>query len=156
VFNPTPEDFLNGVRVFVHLQTNDTTNIVFNATGTNASGVPFIDSRTPLPAGGQVDVLIQYYVPNPRSVPTVTLTAEPLPFATPPVPQPKVTSVTQTSGAVAIEFTTVRNCVYYLQSSDDLVHWTTIPGLMRGTGDRMQCTDAPGVSRRFYRAIAIR
>jgi hypothetical protein len=155
VSNSTPNDLLGGVRIFAHLPTNDTTNVVWNATG-KTNGIPFIDSLTPLLAGGYVDVLIQYYVPNPRSVPTVTLTAEPIPFTPPPVPRPRVVSVSQNGNATTIEFTTVRNCLYYLQSSEDLVHWITVSGLMHGTGERMQCTDSPGRSRQFYRTIAIR
>src|SRR6185295_13560501 len=156
VFNPTPNDFPNGVRVFVRLATNDTTNVVWNANGTNSSGVPFIDVHTPLLSGGHVDLLIQYYVPNARSVPMATLTVEPLPFVAPPIIQAKVMSVAQAGGATTIEFTTAQNCVYYLQGSADLVHWNTLSGPIRGTGSAVRCTEANSGSRRFYRAIAIR
>ncbi len=155
VVNPTPEDFLAGVRVFVHLAPGNTSNRVWNATGTN-NGVPYVDSRTPLPSGGVItNLLIQYYVPDAASLPVVTLTAEPLPFVAAPLPQPRVTNLSQSAGRVTVEFTTVARYLYYLQSSDDLVHWTTIPGVIRGTGGLMRCPGSAGVASRFYRAVVV-
>jgi hypothetical protein len=155
VNNPTPQDFVNGVRVFVHLPPAITNIVsVWNATGTNANGLPYVDSDTPVPSGSSSIVLIQYYAPTVREFPTnVVLTAEPLGFAPAPLARPTVTSISQSSIGTTVEFTTAKKCMYYLQCSDDLVHWSTVPGLINGNGSQMQCTDAGSIPHRFYRVM---
>jgi hypothetical protein len=158
VSNPTPNDFVNGVRVFVDVDPPfEAPDRVWNATGTNASGVAFVDSRTPVPSGSNVIVLIQYYVTFPRVVPTsITLSAEPLEFSAPAIPQPKVMSVLPGPGGAVIEFTTDKHCTYYLQYSDDLVRWTTLPGLRQGDGNPARTQDPGSLPCRFYRVIVVR
>ncbi|HWN93391.1 MAG TPA: hypothetical protein VNT99_00020, partial [Methylomirabilota bacterium] len=78
------------------------------------------------------------------------------PFGPPPLAAARVTSIARTPGNVTVEFTTAPRCLYYLQWSDDLVHWTTIPGVIRGTGGLMRCVESGNVPRRFYRTMVIR
>ena len=152
VINPTPISFLNGVRLLI--TGLDETNTVYNATGTNA-GVPCIDIRQPLPSGGHVDVLIQYYVPNPRSVPTPTLIAEPLPFETPATPAPVVSMAGRAEGGIVLEFRTASNRLYCLQASEDFVRWNTLSGVIQGTGGKVQRTNSLSGPLRFFRVVML-
>jgi hypothetical protein len=154
ISNPTPTDFPNGMRLFVNLGI-DTTNKVWNATGTNALGVRYIDTLTPLPAGGHLDVLVQYYVPNNRVVPSPVLTAVPLPFVESAAPRPQITKITPVQTGTTVQFTTVNRGLYYLQCSEDLIHWITMPGLVHGTGAVAQCPDPAPVNKRFYRVMKL-
>ncbi len=161
ISNPTPEDFPNGMRLFVSLGL-DTTNKVWNATGTNALGVRYIDTSIPLLAGGHLDVLVQYYVPNTRVVPSPVLTAAPLPpsaakfsLSSRLAPPVRVTRITLLPLGAQMEFTTTPQGLYFLQCSEDLVHWTTMPGLIHGTGGPVQCQDTASVAKRFYRVIKL-
>ncbi|HKQ40496.1 MAG TPA: Ig-like domain-containing protein, partial [Verrucomicrobiae bacterium] len=65
ITNPTPVDF-PGVRLWVmDVRTGAT---VWNATG-QVTGVPYVDVLTKVPAGGSVQVLIEYYTPDIRVAP---------------------------------------------------------------------------------------
>jgi len=152
ISNSTPQSFPNGVRLLI--KGLDTTNRVYNATGTNA-GIPYIDVRTPLPSQGFVDVLVQYYIPNPRSVPSPLLVAEPLPFTVPMAGPPTLVIAGATEEALVLRFTTVAGRLYYLQSSDDFVNWAAVPGLINGTGGEMQCTPALGAGKKFFRVLLL-
>ncbi len=151
ISNPTPQDFLAGVRLFVSLG-NDTTNRVWNATGTNKLGVSYIDVHTPAASGSFIDVLVQYYVPNVRAVPVVQLSAEPLPFVKPVPPAPTLIASGSSAGA-PFRFNTVRGQLYLIEWSEDLAQWRTLPGLITGSG-APAVVNAAGANRcRFYRVL---
>ena len=152
ISNPTPRSFPNGVRLFI--TGLDSTNRVYNAMGTN-NGIPYIDVLQALPSGGFVDVLIQYYVPNGRSVPNPTLIAQPLPFTIPPVPPPVLSIAGKNGTNLILRFTAATNCLYYVQSSADLANWSTVPGLMQGAGTPTQCTNSLSGGRRFFRVLLL-
>lgn len=65
ITNPTPVDF-PAIRLWImDVRTGAT---VWNATG-QVSGVPYIDVLTIVPAGGSVQVLVEYYTPDVRVAP---------------------------------------------------------------------------------------
>jgi uncharacterized repeat protein (TIGR01451 family) len=152
ISNATSETWLNGVRLFV--LNLDSTNRVYNFTGTNANGTPFLDATSPVPPGGLVTIVVQYYVPNPRSVPNPTLVATPLPFAKSVAP--KIMHVDPASdGTLDVHFTSQQGRFYFLQYSDDLIRWTTDPIRMTGTGPLTIVPAHKAGAKCFYRVLLI-
>ncbi len=152
ILNVTAQSFPNGTRLFI-ANVNDGTNQVWRPTGTNSVGVPYIDAPAALSSGGIANLIVQYYVAG-FSVPTPVLVAEPLPFSVPQPPRP-VLAVSRREGIdMLTEFTTVSNRLYYTQSSSDLTHWITLPGLMFGTGDSVQRTNLI-TSTQFWRVLML-
>lgn len=153
VINPTTDPWPNGVRIYI--TDLDTTNRVWNATGTN-NGVPYIESTALVPAGGSQDFLIQYYVPNPRTVPTNTLTAVPNPA---PAEAPAVLALDKafplTNGKFCVEFASQGQRIYFIQCSHDLQHWKTISSPIVGTGQRIQWIHDGAEVKCFYRAVRV-
>ena len=152
IANPTPQSFPNGVRLII--KGLDTTNRVYNATGTNG-GFPCIEVLTPLPSQGYLDVLVQYYVPNPRTVPNPQLVAEPRPFTVPVAGAPTLVLAGAATNALTLRFATVVGRLYYLQSSEDFVTWIAVPGLIQGTGGVIQCTPELGAGKKFFRVLLL-
>ncbi|HMJ89222.1 MAG TPA: HYR domain-containing protein, partial [Candidatus Acidoferrum sp.] len=151
VWNLTAETWPNGVRVFVDI---DTTNKVWNATGTNSLGVPYLDKVVPIPAGGTVEVLVQYYVPDVRSVPKPNIVAVPLPYVKAAPVAPKILALK--SGAQCdVTFETTSGQWYFLQRSEDLKTWTTDPTPIHGTGAACQWPQNNTVPLRFYRVLLV-
>ncbi|HEY0548048.1 MAG TPA: Ig-like domain-containing protein, partial [Verrucomicrobiae bacterium] len=129
ISNATSETWLTGVRLRV--LNLDSTNRVYNFTGIEANGTPCLDATSPVPPGSLLTMVVQYYVPNPRSVPNPTLVATPLPFAKSVAP--KIMQVNPApDGTLRVHFTSQQGRFYFLQSSDDLVRWTTDPIRMTG------------------------
>jgi len=65
VTNPTPFMF-QGIRLWImNVRTGAT---VWNATG-RVEGVPYIEAPIPVPAGGSIDIKIEYYTPDVRVPP---------------------------------------------------------------------------------------
>ena len=152
IANPTPQSFPNGVRLII--KGLDTTNRVYNATGTNG-GFPYINVLTPLPSQGYLDVLVQYYVPNPRTVPNPQLVAEPRPFTVPVAGAPTLVVAGQSTNALTLRFSSVAGRLYYLQSSEDFTTWSAVPGLIQGTGGVIQCTPNLGAGHKFFRVLLL-
>lgn len=153
ISNRTSETWANGVRLFV--QNLDTTNRVWNATGTNA-GVPYLDRIVSVPPGGSTTLTVQYYVPNARTVPNPTLVAIPFPTSQAPteapVVAPRITRIHRMADGVEVHFTTQNARFYFLQSSEDLVHWTSSSVPIAGTGDEVVSPQSC-VGNRFYRVL---
>jgi hypothetical protein len=103
---------------------------------------------------GLVTLVVQYYVPNPRVVPNPILVATPLPF--PQSLAPKIVQLAPAAdGTLQIRFTTQDARYYFIQYSEDLVHWKTGPTRMLGTG---AISIAPGTKaggKCFYRVLLI-
>ncbi len=150
VSNRTSETWANGVRLFV--QNLDTTNRVWNPTGTNA-GVPYLDNVVSVPPGGSTVITVQYYVPNPRITPNPTLVATPRPFSTPTV-VPRITSIRRADEGFEIQFTTQSSRFYFVQSSEDLIRWTTQPTPIAGTGG-VVVSPQGSVAHRFFRVLLV-
>jgi uncharacterized repeat protein (TIGR01451 family) len=153
VTNPTPFPWPNGLRIYI--SDVDATNRVWNATGTN-NGLPYVEKTAFVAAGGSQDFLIQYYVPNPRVTPTSTLTAVPNPAGA------ESTSVLRleralplTNGQFCVEFLSRKDRLYYVQRTEDHLRWSTVGGLIVGTGQRIQQFDGGVGSKRFYRVVCL-
>jgi hypothetical protein len=152
VTNPSPASYPGGVRIYI---TGLATNArVFNATGTNG-GKPYIDVHLPLGPGGSVTALIQYYVPNPRVTPEPVLYADPLPFEELPGPPARIDlTVLRRDTNALVRFNALRDHIYYLQASSNLVDWTTLPRPILG-GGMCQSTNSVQGSRRFFRVLQL-
>jgi hypothetical protein len=153
VLNPTPSPWPNGLRIYI--SDLGTTNQVWNADGTN-NGLPYLEDTSFVPAGGSVDFLIQYYVPNPRVVPMVTLTAVPNP-APPAAPAPLALdkALPLTNGKFCVEFASQDQRIYFIQCSYDLQHWTTVSSPIVGNGQRIKWFDNAAQGKCFYRAVCV-
>jgi len=149
VTNRSTETWLNGLRLFV---TNlDPTNQVWNRTGTT-NGVPYIDKTNAVPPGGTLQILVQYYVPNPRVVPNPTLVAIPKPFAR-PIVVPVITLITTEGGGIS--FTSQPERFYFIQFTEDFTTWKTDPEAMSGTGGLLISPQSRTAPMRFYRVLLI-
>jgi hypothetical protein len=151
ISNPTPRGFPNGMRLFIAI---DTTNRVYNATGTNGPGMYYIDALQSLPSGTHIDVLVQYYLPDTRSVPNPILRAEPLPFTIPSTPAPQLAYGRTADGRLVLQFGAATNRLYYIQSTTNFSEWKTYPGLISGPG-AVQWTNQPAITHEFYRALLL-
>jgi len=162
VFNRSALDF-KAVRVVVHgLQPHAR---VFNATGTNDAGEPYIEYNHPLAPGAFVDLTIEYFVSD-RSIPSGTLTFEAVESPPPFDPAGTVQEITRSlrlaDGSYLIDFATSAGRTYYLQYSADLIDWRTARPPVSGSGGGMQWVDNgppkteihPSTqSTRFYRVL---
>ena len=152
ISNGTSQTWLNGVRLRV--RNLDSTNRVYNFTAMESDGTPALDSINPIPPGGLLTLVVQYYVPNPRSVPKPLLIATPLPFSNALVP--KITQLTPSSdGTLRVYFTSQDGRFYFLQYSDDLVRWTTDPIHRTGSGAMTIVPAQKTGAKCFYRVFLI-
>ena len=150
VSNRTSETWANGVRLFV--RNMDTTNKVYNATGTNG-GVPYLDKIVPVPAGQSTTFLVQYYVPMPRTIPTPNLIATPLPFSN-PAATPQLTRISPAAnGLLQIEFTAQSGRFYFIQHSEDFSRWVTDPAPVKAASSTAHALQSNRGGNRFYRVM---
>jgi alpha-tubulin suppressor-like RCC1 family protein len=130
------------VRLIIHGLTPDAT--VYNASGTNSQGQPYVQYNQTLEPGAAIDMTIEYHVPS-RSIPTTTLTGEVVPAAMPPSPVGAAQAVTRSlrleDKSYLIDFRTLINRTYYIQYSGDLVSWKTAYPAVIGTGNGLQWVD---------------
>ena len=70
-------------------------------------------------------------------------------------PAPVLSPVVKVSGGVLLKFTAANERLYYLQSSTNLVTWTTLPGLIQGTGGMVSSTNATSGGLGFFRALLL-
>jgi VCBS repeat-containing protein len=136
VLNPTYNAY-PAVRVFVGNLAPEVR--LFNISGV-LNGVPYVQSNFPVPPGGYVDIIVQYYstggvLPNP------TLYAEIVPVeegggavAVGGAAQPIRTGKMLPNGTFQLEFGTQSNRVYAVQYSTDLKTWSTTPNAVAGNG----------------------
>ncbi len=162
ISNPS-QKAIDGVRVLV---TNLRPGVaLFNSSG-KTNGISFVQTLLPIPAGGSVDLRIEYYVPNSQA-PDPTLAMEVVPPAE-PVPAPSGTFVPVTrrlrmeDGSFLIEFNSVAGRLYFVTYSEDMTTWKTAWPTIIGTGTRSQWVDngpprteclPPAAGSRFYRVV---
>lgn len=163
---------LAAVRVTVHLSAADLAAhiIVYNASGTNSAGEPYLQYNYPLPPGGNVTFTAEYYSTDRVTVPHPTFTVElvtPELLVAPPgaiqaLLRPPV--VLPLDNALLLDFLTVSGATYYILYKDDLssTNWQVAQPPVAGTGYDMQWVDdgppktasPPGsVSQRYYQVL---
>ncbi|MCW5555189.1 MAG: Ig-like domain-containing protein [Verrucomicrobiae bacterium] len=139
---------------------------VYQASGTNASAVPYISYRQPLTPGSNVVLRIEYYSVDRSPPQPAVMMAEAL---SSPSPHPvtgtpfDVKAIRPlTDGAVLIEFETVPGLKYVVEYSENLVSWKqSLPPIV-APGRRLHWIDAgppktesaPGVTR-YYRVLCL-
>jgi uncharacterized repeat protein (TIGR01451 family) len=162
VMNPTPLDY-EAIRVLITDLTPDVT--VYNRSGMT-NGIPYVQPAASVPAGGSVDVIIEYYIPS-RIPPNPTLSVELVQSSLPPeAPPGQMTQITRSlrleNHTFLLEWNSLRGRTYFIQYSDDMHTWKTVMPPVTGTGTRHQWidngppkTDAFPVETvcRFYRLI---
>ena len=168
ITNPTASTF-DALRLWIALDTNSLAHNVrvWNATGTS-NGVPFVLYNQPLPPGQSVDLSIEYYIPDRRTMPNPVFTVELIPASTPTDPTGTVLEVDRalrlTDGTFWVEFSTLSNRVYYLQYGGDVSAWKTALPAVPGTGHRVSWRDAgppktesapQSANNRFYRILLL-
>ncbi len=137
VDNPTPYP-ITAARVLVSgLPPNVR---VFNASGTNQTGVPFVQYNREVPARSSVLLTIEYLTPLVQTIQS-TLTGEIVPIAPPPAPAAgELIQIKRMSkfpdGRVLLTFDSIIGRVYSIEYSEDLELWkTSYPGIKAvGTG----------------------
>jgi hypothetical protein len=138
---------------------------VYNASGTNAQGQPYIQYNQPLAAGASIDLTVEYFVPR-RSVPSATLTLEVVSPVQPGEPTGTAQAITRSlrlgDGSYLIDFRTLAGRTYYPQYSSDLASWRSAFPPVVGTGSGIQWVDHgppkteshPNTqTNRFYRVL---
>jgi VCBS repeat-containing protein len=151
ISNRTSTAWPNGVRLAI--LNLDATNRVWNPTGTN-NGAPYIDKIVSIPPGGSTIITVQYYVPNPRTIPNPTLVATPRPF-TVPTTVPVLSRITRTEGGVNLHFPTQSGRFYFLQGTENFAQWTTLPAAIAGTGGVVVVPQPAAQAHLFYRLLLV-
>jgi hypothetical protein len=164
VYNPSYFS-LTGVMVLVDdLPPNAS---LFNANGA-IDGVGYVLSRSPIPAGGSIEMTLEYYVPT-SDYPDPTLSAQ---LDVSPqtvlqlegVQQPVDRGVMLTDRTFMLEFSTQPDRAYVVEYTSDLNHWKGATPVLVGDGAKRQWIDSgqpktdsfPGdAPQRFYRLILL-
>jgi hypothetical protein len=163
---------VQGVRIWFHDLGVDSKGYairVYNATGTS-NGVPYIDYNAPLVPGGQpVNLTVEYYIADRKTVPQPRLVVEFPGLQTFEVPEGTALSATFQiiNGNGVMEFSTLAGQIYYVQYAEDAGGtggWKTALPAITGTGGVVQWIDngppktesAPSeVPSRFYRVLLV-
>jgi hypothetical protein len=144
---------LAAVRVTIHLSVADLAAhiIVYNASGTNAAGDPYLQYNYPVLPGSPLTFTAEYYSPNRVSVPHPTFTVElvsPVILVAPPgtvqpVARPPV--VLAPDHAFLIDFQSVKGATYYILYTDSVnlrsAAWNVAQPPIIGTGYDVQWVD---------------
>jgi len=142
--------------------------VFWNAHG-NANGVPFVEQNRTLPAGGFVDLRLEYRIPGrePDGTPQYSVeSAVPsdLPSSPPSAPFALSPKVQLPDRSFLLEFSSLSNRQYLIEYSYDLTNWTASTPAVRGNGSRVQWLDygpprtdtAPKErTNRFYRVFLL-
>jgi N-acetylneuraminic acid mutarotase len=143
---------LAAVRVTIHLSAADLNAhiIVYNASGANSAGEPYLQYNYPVPPGGHVTFTAEYYSPDRVTVPHPTFTVElvtPETLTTPPPGTPEAVSrppvVLAPDNALLLDFATEAGATYYILYKDDLAstNWNVAQPPVMGTGYDVQWVD---------------
>lgn len=142
---------------------------VQNAHGTTAENLPYIDSLTDLPPGGQTTLTLEFYIPNRvtfvpsyRAVAVLT-TDPPGPDPAESAPAPDRMMVLP-GGSFLIEFPSVVGRRYAIEYSADMNTWHRVVSTITAAANRTQWIDngppntsshPASVPRRYYRVVTL-
>jgi len=161
VDNPTPYP-ITAVRVLVSgLQPNVR---IFNASGTNQFGVPYVQYNREVPARSSVLLTVEYLTPLVQTIQS-TLVGEIVPVApAPPAATGELINIKRMSkfpdGRVLLTFDSIAGRFYWIEYSEDLENWKTAYPGVTAVGEGIQWVDngwpkteghPAEVSERFYR-----
>ncbi|RPJ34601.1 MAG: Ig-like domain repeat protein [Verrucomicrobiaceae bacterium] len=162
---------LEAIRVTVHWSSADTGARIrlYNASGINSTGKPYLQHDYPVPPGGQVTMTAEFYSPDRVTVPTPTFTVELVPAEILKIPPGTPQAVLNTrmlapDHAFLIDFKTVKGARYHILYSPDMLNWSLARPAVTGTGfvvqwvdegpPKTQCLPDPkNVPARFYQVI---
>jgi hypothetical protein len=162
---------VSAVRITIHLgETERSANIrVYNASGTNTLGEPYLHHNFPVPPGDHVTFTVEYYSPDRVTVPDPAFTVELVPPEAIVAPPGTVQSVLRTmtlepNNAFLIDFLTEAGADYHVLYKDEMAgtNWNVAQPPVRGTGHVVQWVDSgppktgspPGPSaQRFYQIL---
>jgi hypothetical protein len=164
VTNPTPST-LSAVQIAIRGLREGVR--VHNATG-DADGVPFVKYNQELGPGKTAELRLEYYVPD-RRTPESQLCAQAASSSSSiqqdGTPVAIRGPITLANGARLIEFSAVPGQVYFIQYSDDLLHWKTVTPGVTSSANQIQWIDngppktdsfpSDGLVR-YYRVITVR
>jgi hypothetical protein len=132
----------NGIRVWIDNVPAIVT--VWNAFG-KVNGRPYVDYLPPLAPGQSVDLSIQFFPRDRKTIPKPIYVLEEInpPNVLPPIgpTQPIQPRLTLANGYNLLEFSTRGGTTYYVQYSADLQMWKTAQPAVTGTGSRVQWID---------------
>ena len=144
VSNPTYTAF-DAVRIYVHGLSAAVR--VYNASGTN--GVPYVQSSVPVPPGGYMDFVIEYYgssMPNPTLVAAVVASTEGGAAAVLGASVHINRGLMLPDGTFLVEFAALASRSYIVEYSSDLKTWSQANPAITGNGRQRS---------RFYRVILL-
>jgi len=138
---------------------------VNNADGTNAAGVPFVIFPGTIAPGQRVDLALEYYVSDRKTVPAPRLVTEVVSGLL-PVPSGTTLDVERVqvfNGRFHVDFKTIAGRLYYVQYAVSIAGpWETSFPPVAGTGSTVQWVDngpprtsslPGGAGSRFYRIL---
>jgi hypothetical protein len=144
----------------------DTNVYLYNATGTNALGQPYVDLRTPLAPGASLTFILEYFSKGRRPFPAPTLDLEVIVPSEPPLPPGWLGRIDRVfvsaSGRLYLEFVSEAGRTYHVLYSDHSASgpWKTSPAPIAGTGYRVHWaddgppkTETPPGPARFYQLL---
>jgi hypothetical protein len=129
------------------------------------NGIPYAQYNWPVPPGGIVNMIFDYYVPDRVTMPNPTFVVQ----LASPTPAPTTGTVTAvasatrlTNGSFLVQFDTQAGRNYYIQySASNADPWQTAWPAVVGTGQRLQWidngapkTDSFPPATRYYRLLA--
>lgn len=159
-----------GVQVYIEGLASEVQ--VSNATGTT-NGVPYVLHGAPLLAGQGVEMVVEYFVPNRRTLPAPRFHAVAVTTNVPPVVSEGteaelLRAVSWQNGTFLVEFQTATDRLYYVQYADPSSPnwvWRTAMPPIQGTGAHVLWLDSGppktesvpgGPGGRVYRLIEMR
>ena len=142
---------LAAVRVTIHLSAAERAKhiVVYNASGTNGAGEPYLQHNYSVLPGDHVTFTAEYYSPDRVTVPNPTFTVELVAQETLVSPPGTVQAVLRPpvvlapDNALLIDFLTVKGATYYILYKDDLAssNWTVAQPQVAGTSYDVQWVD---------------
>jgi len=160
---------LSGLRFTVlnlaGLAANNNTVYLVSATGTNASGLPYVNYAGSLPANSSTPFTLAYYSTSRQAPIGVNVLVETVSITAPTNYSGSLVSVqppfARPDGKMAFEFKTVAAQTYAIQYSSDLITWKQAQGLVTGTGTALIWVDAgppdteASTGSRYYRVVQV-
>jgi hypothetical protein len=138
---------------------------VFNASGTNSAGLPYVQYNFSLPPGGSADLAIEYLTPG-FTMPNITLngqSADPVPEINPMGTVQSISGEFELyNGQFAFDFPSLPNQTYYIQYTSDLIKWKAAFPPLIGSGSGIRWaddgppktdSDSTSQTNRFYRVL---